>query len=68
MATFLRRWADEIILDTQEGRLDKPFMDIYSSATVVSVDLNALILDHNRVLCRLLMRILCTGEWNINAG
>ena len=66
VAVMLHEWAG-LELQTQDGLLDKQFMNIHSSATAVSVDLNHVVLDQSKVICRLLMRILCTGEWNIDA-
>ena len=66
VAMMLNSWA-ELELQAQGGHLDKQFMKIHSSATAVSVDLNHIVLDQSKVICRLLMRALCSGDWNINA-
>lgn len=66
VAMMLHDWA-ELELKAQGGHLDKQFMKIHSAATAVSVDLNNVVLDQSRVICRLLMRVLCSGDWNINA-
>jgi len=65
VAMMLHNWA-ELEIKNQGGYLDKQFMKIHSSATAVSVDLNNVVLDQSKVICRLLMRILCSGDWNIN--
>ena len=67
VATMLHNWA-ELELQAQGEHLGLQFMKIYSSATTVSIDLNNVILDQSKVICRLLTRILCSGDWNINRG
>ena len=65
VAELLHQWA-QLELKDQASCLDKQFMKIHSAATGVSVNLSNVVLDMHRVICRLLMRILCTGEWNID--
>lgn len=66
LAMMLHDWT-ELEMQIQGTELDDQFMQIYSLVTAVSVDLNNVVLAQSKVICRLLMRILCSGEWNINA-
>ena len=67
VAMMLHEWAS-LELQAQGGHFDKQFMKIHSSATAISVDLNHVVLDQRKVICRLLMRVLCSGDWNINGS